>query len=1006
MRRRFAPRLFRLAGVFLLASAGHADADRPPVRPATSVASANVAERGLPLIREIVPAIEGAEIQSFGIASGSRGRIYVANLGGLLAYDGAWWQAVPIGKAKVAFSVATDAAGKIAVGGVDEVGLVEPDARGRLRYVSLIPQLPPAERKLGQTSEIVAVPGGFAFLTGSRLLLWNGSTLATVAEVEPGPPFEGLFQAGGTVYFWSPGGISRLVGGRLEPLPGGERFRDRVDQILPADGGILVSVRGKGLFLLRGGRVDPFAPEASRWTAEMRLLGPSSCLLPDGRWAIGSILGGLMLLRPDGGIDQIIDSSAGLPDDFVSGATSDAEGGLWLSLNSAIVRVEVASPISIVDRRSGLEGSAYAAARHRGSFWVATPEGAFSSEPDPGKGPLRFRKHPDLPPASWSLLSAGPDLLVGSIYGVHRVPEGGPARLMAGTDALGTVYTLKASERDPDRVWAGASNGFGSLRREGGDWRFEGLVAATSGEVRTVVERRGTVWASVPLEGVFGFPLEPDGRPSARTDPARIRRVPGSEDVALFPIAGRIAALTERRVRRLDEASATLVEDPVLAAFSGPAPFTVLAEDARGNVWRNTSPPSVFLRHGNLWSRQPESLAEVSARSIDNLTLEPDGTVWLAGEKGVYRVAEPPPASARALPAPLLARVTTGRGDLLFGGTSKPDPAELPADVRRLHIEFAPLSFRPGLRYETRLDPIDSEWNEAVADPWAELTRLPPGAYVFRVRTLGPGHERSPATAWSFRVLPPWYQTPWALLLWAGVALAAVFGYGRLRGRALRQRAAHLEAQIGEKTAELRQTVEELRRTQGELEAANVRLQELSLQDELTGIANRRQLQATIETEWTRAQRHGQPIGFVLLDLDHFKLLNDTRGHSEGDHCLRLVARFLAEAVHRTGDLVVRYGGEEFAVLLPGTDLTGARKVAEKLREGLEALAIPHEAVPAGRITASFGVAAMIPLPGQRPEALVEAADHALYRAKTDGRNLVRAAPDAEVGAAPGALSN
>jgi diguanylate cyclase (GGDEF)-like protein len=93
--------------------------------------------------------------------------------------------------------------------------------------------------------------------------------------------------------------------------------------------------------------------------------------------------------------------------------------------------------------------------------------------------------------------------------------------------------------------------------------------------------------------------------------------------------------------------------------------------------------------------------------------------------------------------------------------------------------------------------------------------------------------------------------------------------------------------------------------------------------------------------------------------------------------------------VRRTGDLVARYGGEEFAVLLPNTDLAGALQVAEQLREGIEALEISHDAAPQGRITASFGVAALTPEPGQRPEVLIETADLALYRAKTEGRNRV-----------------
>ena len=374
-------------------------------------------------------------------------------------------------------------------------------------------------------------------------------------------------------------------------------------------------------------------------------------------------------------------------------------------------------------------------------------------------------------------------------------------------------------------------------------------------------------------------------------------------------------------------------------------------------------------------------------RSIETLFTEPDGVVWLASDKGLIRYEGTVRSPATALPPPLLSRLTSS-GALLFGGAPgvTPRTADLPPYLRHLRIEFAPLSFRAGLRYQTRLEPLDAGWSAPTAEPFAELTRLPPGDYAFHVRTLGPNGEVGPETGWSFHVRSPWYQTPWALALWIGAALLAVWGYAWLRGRALRQRAARLEARVNEQTVELRSTVEELRRAHADLGTANARLEELSLRDELTGIANRRRLQQALGEEWSHTR---QSIAFVLLDLDFFKLLNDTQGHLAGDLCLQSVASLLAAAARRNGGMAARYGGEEFAVLLPGIGLTGALKVAEQLREGIEALAIPNESAPLKRVTASFGVVALTPAPGQRHEDLIEAADLALYRAKAEGKNRV-----------------
>lgn len=177
-----------------------------------------------------------------------------------------------------------------------------------------------------------------------------------------------------------------------------------------------------------------------------------------------------------------------------------------------------------------------------------------------------------------------------------------------------------------------------------------------------------------------------------------------------------------------------------------------------------------------------------------------------------------------------------------------------------------------------------------------------------------------------------------------------------------------------------------------ERKALEERLASLARTDGLTGLANRRTFDGALATEWRRARRDGAPLSLLLLDIDRFKLFNDTYGHPAGDTCLRTVAEAVAAAVHRPGDLVARYGGEEIAVLLPGTSTDGAVAVAEQVRAAIEAIGIVHVAnLPLSVVTASIGVATALPTanPDLLAEALVAAADTALYAAKKSGRNRV-----------------
>jgi diguanylate cyclase (GGDEF)-like protein len=182
-----------------------------------------------------------------------------------------------------------------------------------------------------------------------------------------------------------------------------------------------------------------------------------------------------------------------------------------------------------------------------------------------------------------------------------------------------------------------------------------------------------------------------------------------------------------------------------------------------------------------------------------------------------------------------------------------------------------------------------------------------------------------------------------------------------------------------------------------DLTSANVQLARLSDTDGLTGIANRRAFDAALAAEWARATRDGTALGLLLIDVDFFKAFNDRTGHLAGDACLCRIAAALAGAVSRPADLVARFGGEEFVVLLPGTGIEGACDVAMRMRAALRALAIGHPASPLGWVTASFGAAEMMTVAAASADDLIDAADRALYRAKQSGRDRVCLATEATV---------
>jgi diguanylate cyclase (GGDEF)-like protein len=172
-----------------------------------------------------------------------------------------------------------------------------------------------------------------------------------------------------------------------------------------------------------------------------------------------------------------------------------------------------------------------------------------------------------------------------------------------------------------------------------------------------------------------------------------------------------------------------------------------------------------------------------------------------------------------------------------------------------------------------------------------------------------------------------------------------------------------------------------------ELRAANVRLEALTRFDPLTGLANRRHFDELKHLEFTRAVRQQAPLAVLMCDIDHFKYYNDTHGHAQGDECLSAVAAIMRDAFTRSGEVVARLGGEEFAVLLPGAALAQAHEAAARLQTAMAAARVPHGASPVSPyLTLSIGVAEMDALTMDRFDQLLQRADQALYRAKRQGR--------------------
>jgi diguanylate cyclase (GGDEF)-like protein len=394
-------------------------------------------------------------------------------------------------------------------------------------------------------------------------------------------------------------------------------------------------------------------------------------------------------------------------------------------------------------------------------------------------------------------------------------------------------------------------------------------------------------------------------------------------------------------------------------------------EDRRGWLWIGTDAGiAVWNREHWRFFNQNDGLIwnDTNGRVFYE---DADGSMWIATSNGVSHVRRPELLFA---PQKLGVRIEAARRDAQ--PLALEQPWLLPWSNAPLELDLASLHYqnRHALRFHYRLAGLENGWTES-AVPQLRYAVLPPGDYQFEYYASNAySHSVSPIEKQVVTVLPPWWRTTWFYLLCGISALLLLTLLYRLRVRHLLRRQLLTEQLVRERTRELELSREQLRQR--------------ALRDALTGAWNRGAIMEIIEHALAQAITNQQPLLLVLLDLDHFKRVNDSYGHGAGDTVLREAVARLSASVRQT-DAVGRYGGEEFLVLLPGLDQAGGHGRVEELRHAIRRAPISISEQQSITVTGSFGAIAFDPSRPLPVAELIDRADQALYRSKENGRDRI-----------------
>lgn len=783
----------------------------------------------------------------------------------------------------------------------------------------------------------------------------------------------------GTLWVGTESGLFRFVEGTARALPGELGLSgDAILALATDSSGLWIGTAGGGLKRLAAGTVTTYA--RAEGLPHMRVW--SLAFDRDGSLWIGTDGGGLARWR-DGAL-ATFDTRTGLTNDFVWALHEDREGSLWVGTNGGGLNRLKNGAVRTLTTREGLPGDfVWSVLRDRaGSLWVGTEDA----------GVARMRKDRiTFFGAAAGFAGAGRALLERADGSIWIAGDRGlfvlagerfrPVPLAGHTDDI-----LQALAEDGNgTLWIGTVS--------------DGLLAFAEGRLRTFTSADGlandAVTALLPLSdgtlwvGTIGglSRREPDGRWTTLTNRDGL---PANYVTALFAgrkgelwaaTRGGLARIRNGRVASLTAAQG-LFDDALMSALPG--------DD--GWIWMGSNRGIFASPLAEIEELLAGRRSRVSSRAFgleDGLrTLEvnhsgtssfkdADGRLWFATRVGLATIA-PADEQRNPLPPPVVIEEVVADGRPLPAA----GPWSLPSGTQRLDFHYTALSFAsvPGTVLRHRLDGFDPDWVDAKPDRTISYTSLPHGRYRFQVIAANSdGVWNHEGAAVEFEIQPRFHETLWfrGVGVLVFVILGPLFYFARVR--ALRRRQTELERLVDERTAELG--------------AANARLLQLAREDGLTGVANRRMLDETLDEEWRRATRQRSALAMLLIDVDLFKDYNDRAGHPAGDACLRAIAASVAETCRRAGEFVARYGGEEFAVLLPGAALGDALATAEKVRASAEALGLPHPAsTVAPVVTVSVGVGWIAPgagASGGSAAGLLYAADRALYRAKQKGRNRV-----------------
>lgn len=804
----------------------------------SAVGTAQQSNIGMPMIHGYSRHDYRGGTQNWGFVQNRQGIMFVANNEGVLEFNGQEWNKYPLPNQTIVRSIALDDNGRLFVGGQDEAGYFEADEHGSLKYHSIKPLIPENASRFEDVWDMLALPEGVFFRASDNIYRLHQGRVQVFSTGKP------IVFLGG----WAGNILIQDADGQLLKFSQ-NRFTALTNTPSTLQAGItealnyhpdtvLLATENEGFYYYTTSEFGQWTIPDQAFLLQNRIQAVS--ILPGKRLAIATAHGGLLMLDSDRKARHLLGKEDGLQNNNVRSVFADADNHLWLGLDNGIDYVITGSPFTAILPDGPLEGTAYSACIHQNAIYFGTSNGLFTAPWNAHYNPFakntRFKLVPNTNGQVWGLGAIDNELFMGHHEGAFVIYATGARKI---SPEMGYWMFLPVPGK-PDLLAGGNYYGISLYQKQSaGSWAFQRKITGLSESSRIMAtDEEGALWMSHPYRGIFRIPMDAKSKAAKVQFFGTAQGLPSDLQNHVFSIKNEIVATAREGIYRFDATKGRFVPhetyNPLLGAQSR---VRRLVEDSQGNVWY-----AMEGEVGVLWVKDRGLKKEVVREVFPELKNRLVGgfefiyphdsrNVFFGSEKGFIHFNPSENRSRKRNLKTVISRVVliAESDSLIYAGHGRPK------QTPKFHSRMNAFRFFFALpHYETwqpqefqvMLEGLEDVWSDWSEKSQREFTNLPPGKYVFRVRSRLSSGKIGEEAAFAFEILPPWYATRVALTLFMLCFAGSIAGLiwipqrkfqqerERMKQKSQQQEEAHREA--------ARQSEEEIMRLRNEKLEAEV----------------------------------------------------------------------------------------------------------------------------------------------------------------------------------------